>query len=357
MRRRSAQVSLDGLLVTLLLTAIGCAKETRTTVPVLPTATTTADTREDPEPKKEVAAATGILAEVERAGKGAKLVEKEIASPFLRAKIRIPEKAEIHSGGGTKEDFVIGGDKFAMVIAPGTSQFANERQRLKRVKFYTVDADSDELLLYHDRDGEYRFYLRMVIGAKDYVIQDKTYYDQKLRKFGKDDCLLMIHCARSLKPAEPLPTDPRAILEYYGAKVTEDQGKVKKIVIVDGVTDTTLGLLRHFPDLEELQLIQVFFTTDKALSALPALTKLTKLNLERIRAGDEGMQHLKACTKLRELRLINTGVTDKGLEVVKGFKDLKKLTIKGLGGSEDVTKDGIAKLKKAIPGLDVSRQE
>ena len=359
---RSVRLSLGGLAIVALLATAGCGKEAKTTfgtvttrVEASPTAAISKVSKKESGLKKESTGENSILAEVERAGKDVKLVEKEILSSFLRAKIRVPDNANIDSGGGTKEDFVVGGDKFAMVIAPGTSQFTSERQRLKRVKFYTVDSDSDDLLLYHDGDGEYRFCLRTVIGKKDYVIQAKTYHDKKQRKFNKADCLLMIKCARSLKAAEPVPSDPRAALEYYGAKVIEDHGKVKKIVIVDGVTDTMLGLLKHFPDLEDLQLVEIFFTTEKAFSAFPTLKNLTKLNLERIHVGDEGMTYLKGCTKLRELRLINSYVTDKRLEVVKGFKNLKKLTIKG--GSDEVTEDGIAKLKKAMPGLEVSRKE
>ncbi len=69
------------------------------------------------------------------------------------------------------------------------------------------------------------------------------------------------------------------------------------------------------------------------------------------RITDAALAHLKGLTNLTYLFIISTPVTDAGLVHLGGLTDLQLLV---LSDCKQVTKRGIADLKKALPNTDIS---
>jgi hypothetical protein len=90
--------------------------------------------------------------------------------------------------------------------------------------------------------------------------------------------------------------------------------------------------------------------TDAQLAHLKPLTDLTHLHLEKTKITDKGLENLKGLVNLEYLNLYATSVSDAGLVNLEGMKKLKHLYV----WQTKVTDAGAAKLKKAIPGLDVN---
>jgi hypothetical protein len=114
------------------------------------------------------------------------------------------------------------------------------------------------------------------------------------------------------------------------------------------VTDSGLGHLQGLTKLQRLSLkgTQV---TDTGLNHLQGLTNLESLFLNGTQVTDAGLKHLQRLTKLEWLFLDGTRVTDAGLQHLLGLTNLEWLTLNGT----QVTPGGVAKLKAAIPGVDV----
>jgi hypothetical protein len=117
----------------------------------------------------------------------------------------------------------------------------------------------------------------------------------------------------------------------------------------DKFNDEQLALLKDLQGLIHLKLGGLP-VTDAQLAHLKGLTSLTRLNLEKTKITDKGLENLKGLVNLEYLNLYGTDVTDKGLENLEGMKKLKNL----YAWQTKVTEAGAAKLKKAIPGLDVN---
>lgn len=90
--------------------------------------------------------------------------------------------------------------------------------------------------------------------------------------------------------------------------------------------------------------------TDAQMAHLSDLTGLTELHLEKTKITDKGLEHLKGLVNLEYLNLYETPVSDAGLPNLYGMKKLKHIYL----WQTKVTPDGAAKLKKALPGLDVN---
>lgn len=119
---------------------------------------------------------------------------------------------------------------------------------------------------------------------------------------------------------------------------------------VDGKwTDEPLALLKDVKGVVHLNL-RGQPVTDEQLAHLKPLTELTHLHLERTKITDKGLESLKPLVNLEYLNLYGTAVSDAGLSSLEGMKKLKKLYV----WDTKVTAAGAAKLKKAIPGVDVN---
>ena len=92
--------------------------------------------------------------------------------------------------------------------------------------------------------------------------------------------------------------------------------------------------------------------TDPGLAHLKGLKELRTLYLHRTQVTDTGLAHLKRLRELQTLDLGETQITDAGLAHLKGLKELQIL---GLRGCEQVTKEGLTDLRKALPNATIMR--
>jgi hypothetical protein len=76
---------------------------------------------------------------------------------------------------------------------------------------------------------------------------------------------------------------------------------------------------------------------------------LTGLTLAETQVTDAGLVHLRGMTRLTHLRLDTTEVTDDGLRHLVGLTKLKRLDLR----KTKATEAGLARLKKAVPRLEV----
>ena len=120
---------------------------------------------------------------------------------------------------------------------------------------------------------------------------------------------------------------------------------------IDGKwSDEPLTLLKDLKGLIHLNL-RGQPVTDAQLVHLKPLTELTELHLEKTKITDKGLPELKGLVNLEYLNLYGTDVSDAGLVNLEGMKKLKHLYV----WQTKVTEAGAAKLKKAVPGVDVNR--
>jgi Leucine-rich repeat (LRR) protein len=119
------------------------------------------------------------------------------------------------------------------------------------------------------------------------------------------------------------------------------------------VTDLGLVDVRRLQKLRSLRLGH-FRTqiTDAGLGHLAGL-ELQELELQGPGITDEGMMAIGRLHELRKLSLNNTKISDRGLELLGRSVALRSLVI--YNGSA-VTPEGVARLKKARPGLEVDLQ-
>jgi hypothetical protein len=115
-------------------------------------------------------------------------------------------------------------------------------------------------------------------------------------------------------------------------------------------TGAAVAPLRAMTKLRELDLHDGLVTTEgvKYASAIPSLTVL------RLYAGpvkDEGFRHIGKLTNLETLIAQGVQLTDAGLEHLTGLKKLKRLEIQG----NAVSDAAVARLKKALPGVEIVR--
>jgi hypothetical protein len=114
-------------------------------------------------------------------------------------------------------------------------------------------------------------------------------------------------------------------------------------------TDEHLSILKDLKGLVHLDL-RGQPVTDAQLVHLRPLTELTHLHLENTKITDKGLDNLKGLVNLEYLNLYGTAVSDAGLTNLEGMKKLKHLYV----WQTKVTEAGAAKLKKAIPGVDIN---
>lgn len=89
--------------------------------------------------------------------------------------------------------------------------------------------------------------------------------------------------------------------------------------------------------------------TDAGLARLKGLKNLTALHLEGTRITDAGLVAIQDMRSLEYLNLYNTGITDAGLDHLTRLTNLRHLYV----WQTKVTDAGVAKLKKALPQVEI----
>jgi HEAT repeat protein len=115
------------------------------------------------------------------------------------------------------------------------------------------------------------------------------------------------------------------------------------------VSDAGLRNLTRMTRLRHLSLRDVAGITDAGLTHLKGLTSLETLGLRGTQVTDAGLAHLGALGNLRSL-VLTEHVTDAGLAHLGGLKRLEHLNLL----KSRVTREGVRRLKKALPGCDIS---
>ena len=88
---------------------------------------------------------------------------------------------------------------------------------------------------------------------------------------------------------------------------------------------------------------------DTTLARVAKHESLKRLYLEGTKITDAGLRHLAGLKELHSLGLANTSITDAGLKELEGLSALRNLDVE----NTKVTADGVARLKAAIPALQV----
>jgi hypothetical protein len=110
--------------------------------------------------------------------------------------------------------------------------------------------------------------------------------------------------------------------------------------------DSQFASLSKFPALETLYLLGTN-VTDAGLASLGELKNLKSLRLSQTKVTDAGMPTILNLKNLENLELAETKVTDTTLDRLGELKGLKTLDLE----KATVTDAGIARLKAALPGL------
>ncbi|HLJ57143.1 MAG TPA: c-type cytochrome [Chthonomonadaceae bacterium] len=151
------------------------------------------------------------------------------------------------------------------------------------------------------------------------------------------------------------PLDPAAV-----AKIEKMGGMIGPIAQNDDHLDVNLHLAGAS-------------VSDASLAILTPLKGVVRLDLGTTPITDAGLQRIKGLKELQELHLENTKITDASMPVVAGFKSLTYLNLYGDAVTDagiqqltpltnlkhlyvwqtKVTPDGVAKLKAALPQVDI----
>jgi Leucine Rich repeat len=116
--------------------------------------------------------------------------------------------------------------------------------------------------------------------------------------------------------------------------------------------DGTLALVARLERLQGLRLTSSA-VTDAGMAYLSGLTNLRDLQAGRTQIGDSGLAHIKSLTSLRSLYIADTPVSDAGLAHLRGLTNLSTLYLSGT----KVTDDGVLALERALPQLQILREE
>ena len=90
---------------------------------------------------------------------------------------------------------------------------------------------------------------------------------------------------------------------------------------------------------------------DATLTRVAEHASLKRLYLNGTKITDAGLRHLTGLKELHSLSLANTTIGDSGLKELEGLSALRKLDVQ----HTQVTADGVARLKAAIPALQVNQ--
>ncbi len=112
--------------------------------------------------------------------------------------------------------------------------------------------------------------------------------------------------------------------------------------------------MKKLAELTQLESLDISFTkvTDAGLKHVGSLNKLRSLRASGNAITDAGMAELSRLTQLEELMIGNNEVSDAGLKQLAQLSNLRALW---LGGNSKVTKQGVAKLKAALPNCNIDQ--
>jgi hypothetical protein len=130
----------------------------------------------------------------------------------------------------------------------------------------------------------------------------------------------------------------------------DDRLEVSYLPTGEKFTEEHVAVLKGLKKLVHLNL-RSQPVTDAMLVHLKGLTTLTELHLEKTKITSKGLEQLKGLVNLEYLNIYGTDVTDAGLPYLEGLKKLKNLYL----WQTKVTDAGVARLKKALPKLDIER--
>ncbi len=146
------------------------------------------------------------------------------------------------------------------------------------------------------------------------------------------------------------PAEPRTLVDA-GLVLFKLFPELKTVVLYN--TAVTDHGLRHLATVTSLTALELGYTAtgDDGLARVKNLTALETLGLTETRVTDVGLAHLKGMTKLRVLSLNKTAVTDAGLIHLEGLTALKDVRL----ALTKVSDKGVARLRKALPGCEITR--
>lgn len=180
-------------------------------------------------------------------------------------------------------------------------------------------------------------------------------------KTDKDGIYYEIHLDRNAGDIDLFVLSKISTLESLEARETQ-------------VTDAGLAYIKELTRLNELYLGETGIT-DEGVKQLKGLN-LSKLDLGCCaKVTDAGVEHLRSMKNLDELYLHDTGITNEGMRYVGELIDLEKLELGGTKIDDDgvwhlnklrklaelsiqdasVSMDAVEKLKKAFPGIVITR--
>ncbi len=142
--------------------------------------------------------------------------------------------------------------------------------------------------------------------------------------------------------------------------------------VLRSLRDEDLAGLAVHPKVRILKLGDTAIT-DAGLAHLEGMTELIMLGLRGTKITDDGLKHLGQMKKLRSLLLARTAVTDDGLRHLAGLESLQKLGLSETAITDaglrhlpalpalallyvrkcNVSAEGVAELKRAIPGIEI----
>jgi hypothetical protein len=122
-------------------------------------------------------------------------------------------------------------------------------------------------------------------------------------------------------------------------------------LLINGAPITDAGL-EHLSSLPALQTLHACYTkiTDKGMEYIAKVPTLTILNITGNDITDKGIKQIANLPELNWLLIQGTKVTDAGLAELASLPKLRRLS---LSKDMNITQEGIQKLKKAIPKLQV----
>ncbi len=140
------------------------------------------------------------------------------------------------------------------------------------------------------------------------------------------------------------PKDRQAASEVRGLGGSALSGDLGTVIDLNNskVTDSTLGVVRKFPDLIVLRLNNTQ-VTDQGILQLDGLSHLKELELDSTRVTDPSLKFLRGFPNLGLLRLTRTAITDEGLTYLKGLSNLAVLDLQGT----KITDKGVASLSRS----------
>jgi hypothetical protein len=147
-------------------------------------------------------------------------------------------------------------------------------------------------------------------------------------------------CVATDQDLLPLKTFPRLrFLNLAGTRVT-DEG------------------MAYVGELRELHGLSLWRTNvgDKGIAHLRGLLNLRDLDISETKVTNSGLAHLKDLPHLEAIRLDQTAVDDDGLPLLAKCRRLKKVSLDWRFRSDQLTRAGVARFKRAMPNCNILYQ-